>query len=64
MLVFYPEFDSDSEFRPSFDILLDMSNSMAGKPSASAKHASLTILDELNALPDGCYINVVKFGSG
>ena len=37
MLTFYPEFESVSEQDPEIIILLDMSNSMKGKPEEDAK---------------------------
>ena len=37
MLTFYPEFESISDPDPEIIILLDMSNSMKGKPEEDAK---------------------------
>ena len=37
MLTFYPEFESVSDTDPEIVILLDMSNSMKGKPEEDAK---------------------------
>ena len=37
MLTFYPEFESISDTDPEIIILLDMSNSMKGKPEEDAK---------------------------
>lgn len=61
MLNFFPEFkSSESSEKGEFVFVVDRSGSMSGSKNNSAKE---TLLLFLKSLPDGCYFNVVGFGS-
>ena len=61
MLNFFPEFKSpESSEKGEFVFVVDRSGSMSGSRNNSAKE---TLLLFLKSLPDGCYFNVVGFGS-
>ena len=61
MLNFFPEFkSSESSETGEFVFVVDRSGSMSGSRNNSAKE---TLLLFLKSLPDGCYFNVVGFGS-
>ena len=61
MLNFFPEFkSSESSEKGEFVFVVDRSGSMSGGKNNSAKE---TLLLFLKSLPDGCYFNVVGFGS-
>lgn len=61
MLNFFPEFKSSgSSEKGEFVFVVDRSGSMSGSKNNSAKE---TLLLFLKSLPDGCYFNVVGFGS-
>lgn len=61
MLNFFPEFkSSESSDKGEFVFVVDRSGSMSGSKINSARE---TLLLFLKSLPDGCYFNVVGFGS-
>lgn len=61
MLNFFPEFKtSESSDKGEFVFVVDRSGSMSGSKINSARE---TLLLFLKSLPDGCYFNVVGFGS-
>lgn len=61
MLNFFPEFkSSESSEKGEFVFVVDRSGSMSGSKNNSARE---TLLLFLKSLPDGCYFNVVGFGS-
>lgn len=61
MLNFFPEFKSiESSEKGEFVFVVDRSGSMRGSRNNSARE---TLLLFLKSLPDGCYFNVVGFGS-
>ena len=61
MLNFFPEFKSSkSSEKGEFVFVVDRSGSMSGGRNKSARE---TLLLFLKSLPDGCYFNVVGFGS-
>ena len=61
MLNFFPEFKSiESSEKGEFVFVVDRSGSMSGSRNNSARE---TLLLFLKSLPDGCYFNVVGFGS-
>ncbi|XP_058965540.2 von Willebrand factor A domain-containing protein 5A-like [Pocillopora verrucosa] len=61
MLNFFPEFKtSESSEKGEFVFVVDRSGSMSGSKNDSARE---TLLLFLKSLPDGCYFNVVGFGS-
>lgn len=61
MLNFFPEFkSSESSEKGEFVFVVDRSGSMSGSKNDSARE---TLLLFLKSLPDGCYFNVVGFGS-
>ncbi|XP_022810501.1 von Willebrand factor A domain-containing protein 5A-like isoform X2 [Stylophora pistillata] len=61
MLNFFPEFKtSELSEKGEFVFVVDRSGSMSGSKENSARE---TLLLFLKSLPDGCYFNVVGFGS-
>ena len=61
MLTFYPEFDASPKCDFEMIFMVDVSNSMAGRPLEEARKL---LLLALHYLPDACSFNIVPFGTG